>query len=55
MTDLFSDADKSEIASNLLHLHDTFGRDIVVYKEAQKVVVSTDPNYNHLYNSAWAI
>ena len=52
MTDLFSDSDKSEIASNLLHLHDTFGRDIVVYKEAQKVIVSTDPNYNHLYNSA---
>ena len=54
MSDLFTSSEKSDIAANLLHLHDTFGRDIVVYKEAQKVVVSTDPNYNHLYNSAGA-
>ena len=54
MTDLFSDADKQTISANLLHLHDTFGRDIILYKEAKKVVISTDPNYNHLYNSAGA-
>ncbi len=54
MTDLFSESEKSEVSANLLHLHDTFGRDIVVYKEAQKVIVSTDPNYNYLYNSGGA-
>ena len=51
MSDLYTDAEKAEIAANLLHLHDTFGRDIIVYKEAQKVIISTDPNYNYLYNS----
>jgi hypothetical protein len=51
MSDLYTDAEKAEVAANLLHLHDTFGRDIVVYKEAQKVIISTDPNYNYLYNS----
>ena len=51
MSDLFTAAEKEEIAANLLHLHDTFGRDIVVYKEAKKVVISTDPNYNYLYGN----
>ena len=54
MGDLFTAAEKEEIAANLLHLHDTFGRDIVVYKEAQKVVISTDPNYNYLYGNSGA-
>lgn len=51
MSELYTDAEKAEVAANLLHLHDTFGRDIIVFKEAQKVIVSTDPNYNYLYNS----
>jgi hypothetical protein len=51
MSDLYTDAEKAVVAANLLHLHDTFGRDIIVYKEAQKVIISTDPNYNYLYNS----
>ena len=54
MSDLFTSAEKESLAAELLHLHDTFGRDIVVYKEAQKVIVSTDPNYNYLYNSGGA-
>jgi len=54
MSDLFTDSEKEEIAANLLHLHDTFGRDIIVYKEAQKVVISTDPNYNYLYGNSGA-
>ena len=51
MAKFLSSSDRAHIAANLLDLHDTFGRDIVVYKEAQKVIISTDPNYNYLYNS----
>ena len=36
-----------------LDLHDTFGRDIIVYKEAQKVIVSTDPNPTTIYIGYW--
>ncbi|MBL69575.1 MAG: hypothetical protein CMO74_14235 [Verrucomicrobiales bacterium] len=50
MSSFLSDAAKSIIASQFNNLHDTFSRDIVVYKEAQKVVISTDPNYNYIYN-----
>jgi len=52
MTDFFSAEEKESIAENLLNLHDTFGRDIIVYKEAKKVIISTDPNYNYLYGNS---
>ena len=48
---LIGDAAKKKLASHFNDLHDTFARDIVVYKEAQKVVISTDPNYNYIYNN----
>jgi len=54
MAEFLNSAQRANLASQLLDLHDTFGRDIVVYKEAQKVIISTDPNYNHLYNSGGA-
>ena len=54
MAEFLSSSDRATIASHLLDLHDTFGRDIIVYKEAQKVIISTDPNYNYLYNTAGA-
>jgi hypothetical protein len=54
MTEFLSSSDRAIIAANLLDLHDTFGRDIVVYKEAQKVIISTDPNYNYLYGTGGA-
>lgn len=52
MAEFLSSSERASIASNLLDLHDTFGRDIIVYKEAQKVIISTDPSYNYLYNTA---
>jgi len=52
MAEFLNSAQRADLAANLLDLHDTFGRDIVVYREAKKVVISTDPSYNHLYNSA---
>jgi hypothetical protein len=52
MAEFLSSSQRAEMAANLLDLHDTFGRDIVVYKEAQKVIMSTDPGYNYLYGNA---
>jgi hypothetical protein len=54
MAEFLSPSERAAIAANLIDLHDTFGRDIVVYKEAQKVIVSTNPNYNYLYNTGGA-
>jgi hypothetical protein len=54
MAELLTAAERASVAADLLDLHDTFGRDIVVYKEAQKVVVSTDPNFNYLYGTGGA-
>jgi len=54
MAEFLSPSERAKMAANLLNLHDTFGRDIVVYKEAQKVIVSTDPNYNYLYQNSGA-
>tara|TARA_Y100000114_G_C11760904_1_gene329651 strand:+ start:1365 stop:1841 length:477 start_codon:yes stop_codon:yes gene_type:complete len=52
MAEFLSSSQRAEMAANLLDLHDTFGRDIVVYKEAQKVIMSTDPGYNYLYGNS---
>jgi len=52
MADLFSASQKVALSTYLDHIHDTFARNIIVYKEAQKVVISTDPNYNHLYGNS---
>ena len=54
MTSFLSDDEKLHLASQFKHLHDTFAREIVVYKEAQKVIINTDPNYNYLYNNSGA-
>lgn len=51
MTSFLSDDEKLHLASQFKHLHDTFAREIVVYKEAQKVIINTDPNYNYIYNN----
>src|SRR5215217_4519980 len=49
MASIFTDQEKSELA-NLLHtVHDTFAREITVYQEGEKVLLSTDPNFNPLY------
>lgn len=30
-------------------IHDTFAREITVYQEAEKVLISTDPNFNPIF------
>lgn len=50
MASLLSDSEKIEYAGVFGDVHDTFARDVVVWKTPKKVVVSTDNNYNFLYN-----
>ena len=54
MAEFLSSSQRASIVANLLDLHDTFGREIIVYKEAQKVIIATNPNYNYLYNTGGA-
>tara|TARA_B100000941_G_scaffold267634_1_gene223706 strand:- start:519 stop:977 length:459 start_codon:yes stop_codon:yes gene_type:complete len=54
MASFISDLAKRVFAQQFTHLHDTFSREIVVYKEAQKVVINTDVNYNYIYNNTGA-
>ena len=49
MGSLISDSDKEAFESVFNDMHDTFAREIKFIKEAQRVILSTDPNYNYLY------
>lgn len=50
MTDLLSGGEKSAFDAVFDDLHDTFGRDIVIYKKSKKVFVATNNTYNALYS-----
>ncbi len=50
MSSFLSDAQKLALSQQFNKLHDTFARDVVVYKDAKRVIINTDPNYNYLYN-----
>ena len=51
MGSLISDSDKERFQAVFENLHDTFARDIKFIKDAKRVILSTDPNYNYLYNN----
>lgn len=51
MGSLISDSDKEKFESAIDSIHDTFARDIKFIKDAKKIILSTDPNYNYLYNN----
>lgn len=46
-----SSSQKQLFEEAMQKVHDTFARSIFVYKESLKVIVSTDPNFNYLYNN----
>lgn len=48
MPSLISDADKASLVAAFQDLADTFARPITAYKEAERVVLSTNPNFNRL-------
>lgn len=51
MASFLTAAQKASYEAVMQDMHDTFARTIYAYKEAQKVIVSTDPNFNFLYNN----
>ena len=55
MPSLISDAEKLLLGNEFNDLHDTFSRPVTVYKTPERVVISTDSNYNFLYNDQEAI
>ena len=55
MPSLISNAEKSLLANEFNDLHDTFSRLVTVYKTPERVVISSDNNYNFLYNDQESI
>ena len=51
MGSLISDSDKERFQSVFDDIHDTFARPIKFIQDATRVILSTDPNYNYLYNN----
>jgi hypothetical protein len=51
-TSLLSASEKSQLNAAFDDIHETFAREITVYKEASQIVIITDPNFNPLYNTA---
>ena len=51
MADLFTSSEKSDLESIFDDLHDTFGRNLIAYKESKKTILSTNADYNFLYNN----
>ena len=37
------------ISNSLFRMHDTFAKKIYVFKQAEKTIISTSPNYNAIY------
>ena len=51
MASFLTSAQKAAYEAVMQDMHDTFARTIYAYKESQKIIVSTDPNFNFLYNN----
>ena len=48
---LIDDVNKADMRSVMKKVHDTFAREIKFIKDAKRIILSTDPNYNYLYRS----
>ena len=51
MPSYLSSDQKKAFEGIMQNMHDTFARSIFAYKESQKLILSTDPNFNYLYNN----
>jgi len=51
MTSFLSDAEKSAISDVFDDIHDTFARDIYIYKKGMTVLVALTDDYNSLYET----
>jgi len=50
MASLVSNTEKLAWANEFNNIHDTFARPVNVWKTPERVVISSDTNYNFLYN-----
>lgn len=46
---LLSDSEKNVFQAAIRDVHDTFKRSVTIFKTPEKVIVSTNPNYNFAY------
>lgn len=53
MTDLVSAADKADMEAAIEDIHDTFSRDITIYKNEKEVFVAATPQFNSTYNALY--
>lgn len=51
MPSFLSPEEKAQYEAVMQDMHDTFARSIFAYKDSKKIIVSTDPNFNYLYNN----
>jgi hypothetical protein len=51
-TNLISASQRVALNATMEDIHETFAREITVFKEASQIVIITDPNFNPLYNTA---
>lgn len=52
MASLLSDLEKEALEQVIDNVHDTFKRKIIAYKEAKIIIMSTDPNFNSIYQQS---
>ena len=51
-TNLISASQRVALNATMEDIHETFAREITVFKEAYQIVIITDPSFNPLYNTA---
>ena len=51
MSSFLNSSQRQAFEAVMQNMHDTFARTIFAYKDSKKVIVSTDVNFNYLYNN----
>jgi len=51
MASFLSPAEKAEMSQQFNNLHDTFGRNVIIYKESKKVNIFTNEDYISIYRN----
>jgi len=53
MTDLFTAQEKADMEAVIEDVHDTFARDITIYKKEKELFVATTSQFNSTYNALY--
>ncbi len=51
MADFFTSGQKASLEGVFVNVHDTFARNITIYKKKKAIFVATNQTYNALYSS----